>query len=150
MMLTKFARRFYSRSFIKCATVPPIFKASLNKSKNTVSLEGNGLWPVCQFQKLFRRSFYDDFIAKELNNFEPKVSEPVTVVTGTPGIGKTSFGIFAMWKALQFKKIVVYQHYRSPATWTLYNPIAGTIVSSNTPPPELMLEETVIMTLNLL
>lgn len=69
-------------------------------------------WLSQTFNKLFVRAFYDRFICDQLNNFE--TSDSVFgkhLIMGTPGIGKSSFALYALSAALKLNKTVIYRHY---------------------------------------
>ena len=74
-------------------------------------------WPDLESNLLFVRSFYADFYNNVLNGFDAGSPHRRFVVTGNPGIGKSSFGwyVFARLVAEQPKKIVMYQAEKSSA-----------------------------------
>lgn len=75
-----------------------------------LTLPNEKLWVSQRFNKLFVRSFYDRFISDQLNNFETSDQfGGKHLIMGTPGIGKSSFALYAVYAALKLNKTVIYR-----------------------------------------
>ncbi len=105
-----------------------------------LSLPKGCKWLSQGFTKLFKRNFYDRFIRDFLLNFKntelPQSSSRVLVM-GTPGIGKSAFAPYAVYRALRMKKTVVYQHRDMPDEYTVLTPGCDKVSVVDKPPPEL-------------
>jgi hypothetical protein len=94
------------------------------------------MWPSQSYNNLFKRDFYDRFIRDFLHDFGLTFRRRVLVM-GTEGIGKSSFALYATWKALWMGKTVVYQHHSRPAWFTVLMPGSDVVRRSKTDPREL-------------
>lgn len=96
-------------------------------------------WLSQRFNRLFKRDFYDRFIEEQLENFRNPIGLSRKVVMGTPGIGKSSFAVYATWRALKMGKIVVYQHVNELGRYNILNPGLNSmrVYKNDEPPPEL-------------
>jgi hypothetical protein len=95
-------------------------------------------WLSQDFDRLFKRDFYDRFIDEYLEGFANPYKAKRVLVMGTPGIGKSSFALYAAWRALNMGKSVVYQHHGSPSTFTVLTPGSDMVRQyKNLDPPEL-------------
>lgn len=80
-----------------------------------IVLGGGANWPVIDSPVLFVRPFYDAFyegvLGRSLDGFaRPSQKRCRKVcVTGNPGVGKSSFGYYALFRALRQGRTVVYQ-----------------------------------------
>lgn len=110
--------------------VPPGFEGAA-----VLSLPPGCTWLSQPFQHLFKRDFYDRFITVLLNNFNFKAGFTGALLIGTPGIGKSSFAMYAIWKALELGKTVVYQHYGNPTDFTVLRPDQAPVEIVGTLPP---------------
>ena len=78
-----------------------------------ITLDGT-VWPILKSPVLFVRHFYDAFYAGVLGDArngytKGNVRFRSVCVTGNPGIGKSSFGYYALFRALRDGRTVVYQ-----------------------------------------
>jgi hypothetical protein len=95
-------------------------------------------WFSQDFDRLFKRDFYDRFIDQKLEGFANPRGARCRLVMGTPGIGKSSFALYAAWRALQIDKSVVYQHHSLPTVFTVLTPGSDMVRKyENFRPPEL-------------
>jgi hypothetical protein len=95
-------------------------------------------WFSQGFDRLFKRDFYDRFIDEYLEGFANPYKSKRVLLMGTPGIGKSSFALYAAWRALKIDKSVVYQHHESPSTYTVLTPGSDMVRKyENFRPPEL-------------
>eukprot|EP00644_Phytophthora_capsici_P011414 jgi/Phyca11/570403/estExt2_Genewise1.C_PHYCAscaffold_370147 len=62
--------------------------------------------PLTERQKLYIRSSYKSIAAQALSKMDPK-RRKYAVVTGTPGVGKSVFLFYVMWKLIKEKKRVL-------------------------------------------
>lgn len=94
-------------------------------------------WHIQLFCTLFVRDFYDRFIVEQCNQFEGPGN---VLVMGTPGIGKSSFGLYAITYALTLKKTVVYKHHSDPTIHYVFSPDQSDVrmISASTYPSELL------------
>jgi reverse gyrase len=70
-------------------------------------------WFKIKHPKLFIRHFYEPFFVHILGEFDRAKAverKDKFAILGTPGIGKSAFGMFLLWKALCAGKTVVYVH----------------------------------------
>ena len=80
-----------------------------------VVLDGDVRWPVMDSPVLFVRPFYDAFYESVLGRAREGFIRPSqkrcrkVCVSGNPGIGKSSFGYYALFRALREGRTVVYQ-----------------------------------------
>jgi hypothetical protein len=84
-----------------------------------LSLPKGTKWLSQGFDRLFKRDFYDRFIEEYLKGFANPRGARRCLVMGTPGIGKSSFALYAAWRALQMGKTVVYQHGGKPTVFNV-------------------------------
>jgi hypothetical protein len=106
-----------------------------------LSLPDGCNWLSQSFRLLFKRDFYDTFITNVLRSFvnSDSLGGDRVVVMGTPGIGKSSFALYAVYSALQMGKSVVYQHHETNHIYTVLYPgnEFATIYSQQSNPVEL-------------
>jgi hypothetical protein len=91
-------------------------KHSILKAKRVFLDDGDGAellilpneeeWMSFSSSILFVRSFYKDFFDKHIGKYKKNSG---VVVLGTPGIGKSAFGSYCVYRGLQDGKTVVYQ-----------------------------------------
>jgi hypothetical protein len=92
-------------------------------SSAVLSLPLGKTWISQDYRCLFVREFYDRFIIEKLNRFERNhKTKGLELIMGTPGIGKSSFALYAAWYALQMQKTVIYKHYMTPYTYFILVP----------------------------
>lgn len=88
-------------------------------------------WLSQDFRTLFKRDFYDRFVDVFARKFENRARGTKNgnriLVMGTPGIGKSSFALYAVWRALQMGKTVVYQHHGTPDEYKVLTPKSGVV-----------------------
>jgi hypothetical protein len=96
-------------------------------------------WLSQRFGLLFKRDFYDRFLENNLGGFANPGGGRTRLVIGTPGIGKSSFALYAVWWALQRGKTVVYRHYFRAMWYTVLTPGSDEVRGYEEPaePPEL-------------
>lgn len=66
----------------------------------------NSGWVFDEFDELFVRYFYQPFFDDVLKQFGSPKSK--WVILGNPGIGKSAFGLFLLFRAIEAKRTVVY------------------------------------------
>jgi DNA replication protein DnaC len=86
----------------------------LNSSNILLKLSDNNKWPFLGSNTLFIRDFYSSFYDQYIGNYKEGTK---IVISGTPGIGKSAFGCYAIYRALKDGKIVVFQTAKKPASW---------------------------------
>jgi hypothetical protein len=89
-------------------------KNNLNSNEAVIHFPANSLGGRMRYEHIFVRDFYDRFIEEKLGNlvYVKNLNEGAAVM-GTPGIGKSAFAWYVVWKALQMGKIVVYNRHDS-------------------------------------
>lgn len=97
-------------------------EAEKQRSAAVLALPEGLEWPAQLFNKLFKRDFYDRFIENELMSFYNPFGRSRVAVTGTPGIGLSSFAVYVAWYALKMGRTVVYQHFTSPDRYNVLTP----------------------------
>jgi len=114
-----------------------------------ISLPQGQKWLFGAFRHLFVRNFYNRFIKFQLNDFKITSKTSKVVLMGTPGIGKSSFGIYCVWKALEMKKTVIYQHGSAASFFTIFKrgekPIRVKRDSAEDVPPEALEQNNVFI-----
>ncbi|KAG2785295.1 hypothetical protein PC112_g24668 [Phytophthora cactorum] len=70
-------------------------------------LEFPALLPLTERQKLYVRSSYKSIAAQALTKVDPN-RRKYAVITGTPGIGKSVFVYYVMWRLIKDKKRVLF------------------------------------------
>jgi hypothetical protein len=120
------------------ATRVTVTELSGGNGSAVLTLPKGTRWFSQGFDRLFKRDFYDRFIDEYLEGFANPRGARRRLVMGTPGIGKSSFALYAAWRALQMGKTVVYQHHESPSTYTVLTPGSDMVHEyKNFRPPEL-------------
>ena len=76
-----------------------------------VHLGGDNSWPDMASPLLFVRHFYEPCWEKVMASGESKhiSQQRKFVVMGTPGIGKSAFGLYVLWRALRAGRTVIYK-----------------------------------------
>jgi hypothetical protein len=80
---------------------------------DAVTLDGGTEWPTLHSPVLFVRHFYGAFYSGVLGHCGGSRDDGGKavrkfIVTGTPGIGKSAFGLYALFRALRDGRVVVY------------------------------------------
>jgi hypothetical protein len=97
----------------------------------------DGVQWMAGYNRLFKRDFYDRFIDDHLEGFANPRGCRRRVVMGTEGIGKSSFALYAAWRALQMGKTVVYRQSGNPLDYIVLTPGSGVVhkyIKPNEPP----------------
>jgi len=92
-----------------------------NNGEAVLTLPHDELKGRLAYDHIFVRDFYDRFIEQQLGNFTyvEKRSQGA-VVLGTPGIGKSAFAWYVVWKALNMGKTVLFHHFLSNNEYLLF------------------------------
>ena len=106
-----------------------------NSSNKLLKLSDNNEWPFLDSNTLFLRDFYSSFYDEYIGNYKEKAK---IVISGTPGIGKSAFGCYAIYRALKDGKIVVFQTAEKPASWLIYEADTVSEVFENKTPGNLL------------
>ena len=97
-------------------------KEILSKGVAVIALPFKQLSALLNVDRIFVRDFYDKFIEHKLKNFELSMNtNRGAVIMGTPGIGKSTFGWYMVWKALQMGKTVIYNQYFYPQAFVIFH-----------------------------
>ena len=81
------------------------------KQGEHVTLPNAVYWPTLNSSVLFVRYFYDAFFEHVLHNLEPDIVNKnwvASIIIGNPGIGKSAFAMYALFRALRDHRTVVY------------------------------------------
>eukprot|EP01038_Epipyxis_sp_PR26KG_P014692 gene14692-19739_t len=97
-----------------------------------LSLPNKDRWPFLQSNMLFVRDFYKSFYDTHIGIYR-KGSK--LIVCGTPGIGKSAFGLYCIYRGLMDGKTVVYHTSKYPK-WLIYQ--SQTVSDTFEPPTELL------------
>ncbi len=98
------------------ALVLAIWKGEFEETPCSITLKDEGLtWFFDNFRSLFIRPFYKDLLMGEeaVRNFSP-IKFHKFVVLGNPGIGKSSFGLYVLFRAIRLGRSVVYLSGKKP------------------------------------
>ena len=96
-------------------------KVVATNGEAVISLPRQGVMrKYLKYDRIFVRDFYDRFIEEYLDNFDNKDSDGA-VIMGTPGIGKSSFAWYVVWKALQMGKSVIYHGRHVPTKFLVFH-----------------------------
>ena len=106
-----------------------------NSSNKLLKLSDNNEWPFLDSNTLFIRDFYSSFYDQYIGNYKEKAK---IVISGTPGIGKSAFGCYAIYRALKDGKIVVFQTAKILGSWFIYEADTVSEVFENKTPGILM------------
>jgi len=82
-----------------------------------IKLSSDDDWPFLNSNVLFERDFYSDFFDKFVGHYKIKSK---LIICGTPGIGKSAFGLYCIYRALKDGKTVVYRSRKVPKDYTIY------------------------------
>jgi hypothetical protein len=83
-------------------------QAELHEDKKVLTLGDNTVFPGTRsLNKIFVRDCYSDLYEIVMNS-----DIDSTLITGTPGIGKSFCAFYFMWRLLSEGKTVIYQHNR--------------------------------------
>ena len=98
-----------------------------NELDEFIELGKTTRWLLLGSSSLYVRHFYKSFFEGVLNNFQPQQitdsngeSEPLNlkcVISGNPGIGKSAFGMYLLFRALRMNKTVVYHSLKGLYGW---------------------------------
>jgi hypothetical protein len=95
---------------LRAARAEPI--AGAESGAALVTLPVDVAWPQLGGKPLFVRSFYEGCFEGVLNSLDPPGGAAAAVrkftVIGNEGIGKSSFGLYVLWRAVQARRTVVY------------------------------------------
>lgn len=101
------ANRLYS-AFLSAAVVPI---ANSESGASLVTLPEGIEWPQLEAMPLFVRPFYTDFYEGVLGSLDPSCTAQMRKATiiGNAGIGKSTFGLYLLLRAVQEKRTVIYR-----------------------------------------
>ena len=75
-------------------------------------------WHHLSHPILFVRDFYESFYDEYFGSYKKKLK---VIVTGTPGIGKSAFGVYCIFRALKDGKTVVYNSAKRHLVFYVYS-----------------------------
>jgi hypothetical protein len=102
------ARMMRLAEALRAARAEPI--AGAESGAALVTLPVDVVWPQLGGKPLFVRSFYEGCFEGVLNSLDPGGTAAVRkfTVIGNAGIGKSAFGAYVLWRAVQAQRTVVY------------------------------------------
>ena len=121
-----------SEHSILSAKITPL-ELSDGRGVNLLTLLGGAEWPFLHSDTLFVRDFYDAFFNEYLGHYR---KDTKVIVSGTPGIGKSAFGLYCIYRALKDDKTVVYHSAKEAALYYVYS---STSVTSHKDYPDQLL-----------
>jgi hypothetical protein len=65
-------------------------------------------WPGLWSNALFVRDFYNDFFSSVLCKAQSLKGKAGAIILGTPGIAKSAFGLYVLFRAVREGKTVIY------------------------------------------
>jgi hypothetical protein len=93
---------------LRAARAEPV--AGSESGAALVTLPAGVDWPQLGGAPLFVRSFYEGCFEGVLNSLDPTCTSAVRkfTIVGNAGIGKSAFGTYVLWRAVQARRTVVY------------------------------------------
>lgn len=93
---------------LRAARAEPV--AGSESGAALVTLPAGVDWPQLGGAPLFVRSFYEGCFEGVLNSLDPTCSAALRkfTIVGNAGIGKSAFGAYVLWRAVQARRTVVY------------------------------------------
>jgi hypothetical protein len=93
---------------LRAARAEPV--AGSESGAALVTLPAGVDWPQLGGAPLFVRSFYEGCFEGVLNSLDPTCSAALRkfTIVGNAGIGKSAFGTYVLWRAVQARRTVVY------------------------------------------
>ena len=79
-------------------------------------------WPQLGAVPLFVRHFYEGCYVGPLQSFtaDPHAKYRKIIILGNPGIGKSAFGCYLLWRAIRERRTVVYMSDKHQHAWIFY------------------------------
>ena len=93
---------------LRAARAEPI--AGSESGAALVALPADVSWPQLGGAPLFVRSFYEGCYEGVLNSLDPSCTAALRkfTIVGNAGIGKSAFGAYVLWRAVQARRTVIY------------------------------------------
>ena len=101
-----------------CEVVVETLKTDGDRQVQLLRLPNKENWPFLDSNILFARDFYQSFYDTYLGGYENGTK---LIVCGTPGIGKSVFGCYCIYRALMDGKRVVYRTSQLEMWWFVYD-----------------------------
>ena len=94
-----------------------------SSSSSLVRLAGGALWPQLGDAPLFVRDFYAGLWEGPLASGDPDCTSKLRkfIIRGNAGIGKSAFGAYILWRAVQAGRTVVYTSDKVEFSFTLHS-----------------------------
>jgi hypothetical protein len=89
---------------------------------SVIILAGDIKWPQLGAVPLFVRHFYEGCCVGPLQSFtaDPRAKYRKIIILGNPGIGKSAFGCYLLWRLIRERRTVVYMSDKHPHAWIFH------------------------------